>query len=83
MNDQGNLLRQLRVADFCLQDAAIYRDAYPDSAEAAAYYKECQEDWQKLYHEYIQKVGPLSIYSNLSDSWKWVESAWPWESEAN
>ena len=39
MNEREKLLRQIREYSFAMLDAALYLDAYPDNAEALAYYE--------------------------------------------
>ena len=74
----------LRAIDFALVETALYLDAYPDSAEALAYYHKLLAERQLLADDYTKNFGPLTIGDNVSQtSWQWVKTPWPWEHEAN
>lgn len=82
MNNQ--LLQKLRMIDFSIYETVLFLDAYPDNAEALAYYHKLLDQRDMLAAEYEAKVGPLNIYGNEShDSWDWINNPWPWQYEAN
>ena len=42
------------------------------------------EKMKRLKAEYEEKYGPLEPYSAAKfDTFKWLESPWPWEKEGN
>lgn len=84
-NNAGKqLLGKLRMIDFSIYETVLYLNAYPDDADALAYYHKLIEQRQNLMAEYERTVGPLTIYGNCStDSWDWINCPWPWEYEAN
>lgn len=84
-NNAGKqLLCKLRMIDFSIYETVLYLDAYPDDAEALAYYHKLKEQRKALMAEYECAVGPMTIHGNAStDSWDWIKCPWPWEYDAN
>lgn len=83
-NAEKQLLSRLRMIDFSIYETVLYLNAYPDDADALAYYHKLIEQRQSLMAEYERNVGPMTIYGNGStDSWDWIKCPWPWEYEAN
>ena len=47
-------------------------------------FKELVEKLKKLKCEYEKNFGPLEAYNSAAfGSFKWIDSPWPWEREAN
>ncbi len=84
-NNAGKqLLARLRMLDFSIYETVLYLDAYPEDAEALAYYHKLLDQRQAMMAEYERTVGPMSVYGNHStDSWDWGKHPWPWEYDAN
>lgn len=83
-NNAKTLLARLRAIDFAIYETILYLDAYPDNAEALAYYHRLLTQRKPLVAEYEKSVGPLTACGNAStDRWTWVDCPWPWEYEAN
>jgi spore coat protein JB len=77
-------LALLRAIDFAIQETVLYLDAYPNCAEALAYYHKLIEERRQVMEYYEQKCGPLTFYGNVSkSSWDWTDGPWPWEADAN
>ena len=65
-------------------ETVLYLDAYPDHPQALAYYHKLVEERSLLMEQYEQSCGPLNIYGNKSrQSWDWVKTPWPWETDAD
>ena len=78
------LQEKLRAIDFALVETALYLDAYPNCAEALAYYHKLLAERGALADHVAQTCGPMTHRDNLSQtSWQWVKTPWPWECEAN
>lgn len=78
-----NIKRRLRELSFAVYETVLYLDGHPDCPEALEHYNALIAELEQVTDEYEEKYGPLTIYSNSCDTWKWVSSPWPWESEAN
>ena len=75
---------KLRAVDFALVETSLYLDAYPDCAEALAYYRQLLAERHVLVQNYTQTCGPLTVCDDVSQNgWQWVKAPWPWEPEAN
>ena len=75
---------KLRAIDFALVETTLYLDAYPNCAEALAYYHKLLAERHALAESYTQTCGPLTACDNASQtSWQWVKTPWPWELDAN
>lgn len=78
------LQNKLRAVDFALVELTLYLDAYPDCAEALAYYHRLREERTRLAGSMNEQGAPLTHRDNHSQSsWQWVKTPWPWEPEAN
>lgn len=84
--NHGNrdLLHRLQVLDFSIYDTILYLDAYPDSADAMAYYKKLIAERDSLVRALsASHNSPNTAFDNVGDEWDWVKSPWPWEASAN
>ena len=80
---EGDLKNKLKAVSFALYETVLYLDGHPDCQAALAHYNALVEELEELTGRYEDKYGPLTIFSNNCDTWAWVSSPWPWESEAN
>lgn len=71
-------LRRLREADFAVIDAQLYRDIYPDCAQAEQYLAEMRKERRRAMEEFEQQYGSLTIYGDGAAC-----SVTPWKYEAN
>ena len=50
--------------------------------EALAYFRRVRDELRALTAAYEQAHGPLTAMgATAKDSWDWVTTPWPWESE--
>lgn len=87
-NRNGNckaLLHRLQALDFSIIDTILYLNAYPESAEALAYYHKLISERDALKTSLGHHCNmPVTGFENASaQSWDWVEGPWPWEASAN
>ena len=85
---QGNgghdLLHRLQALDFSIYDTVLYLDAYPNSADALAYYKKLVAERDSLIRALsASHNAPTTAFDNVGDDWDWVKGPWPWEASAN
>ncbi len=76
------LMNKLQQLDFSIQETVLYLDAYPDDAEALAYYHRLLRERSAAAEEYERNCAPLTSRSNDStQDWRWGENPWPWSLE--
>jgi len=87
MNMQNNntlcLKDKLKAVSFALYETVLYLDGHPDDKDALDYYNKLIDELEEVTEQYEKKYGPLTIWGNEGDRWSWVNTPWPWESEAN
>ena len=66
---------------FAVNDYNLYLDVHPEDTNILNKYKMCAEKLKQLTKEYEAKYGPLCIDSANYNTFKWIESPWPWERE--
>ena len=82
--DSRDLLHRLQALDFSIYDTILYLDAYPDSADALAYYNKLLAEREELIRVLSREHGaPMTAFDNAGKTWDWVNSPWPWEAAAN
>lgn len=82
--DKESLLKQIQNYNFAAYDMLLYLDTHPDDAKAFNIFKDLVKKLKNLINEYEEKCGPLCAFSSaMYDTFKWIDSPWPWEKEAN
>lgn len=76
-------MSKIRRESFSLLDTALYLDTHPNCEKALGYYSERQAALKRAVEEYERENAPLTFSNNNADTWRWIESPWPWESESN
>ena len=79
----SSLLKRLRKVDFAIVDTMLYLDAYPHCKAALEYYKKLVTEHNDLRKKLADAGMPMSATDNSTDGWRWIDSPWPWEYEAN
>ena len=80
-NNCGNLLYQVQMYGFVLDEARLYLDTHPNNQMALEYYRKYSELYRDAVEEYEKSCGPLtanSLTSTDGDAWRWIEGGWPW-----
>lgn len=83
--DKNQLLKRLTVLDFIAVDLQLYLDTHPDDKEAIDKYNSVIKEADMLRMKYEELIGPLYSFrsSNMGDTFKWIETPWPWQPSAN
>ena len=77
-------MQMIRALDFAIQETVLYLDAYPNNRQALDYYHRLIEERRTAMGEYERECGPVTMYGNTDkEHWSWIDSPWPWESDAN
>ncbi len=75
-----NLLKEIMSSDFTCIDLNLYLDTHPCDQRALMLYNTNVQKSKMLREKYERMYGPLTPLSlNYGNSWRWVESPWPWE----
>lgn len=83
MSKQEELFK-LQKYNFAAYDLLLYLDTHPTDKKAFGLFRELVMKLKRLKSEYEEKYGPLETYNSAyCSSFKWSESPWPWEKEAN
>ena len=80
-NSCGDLLYQVQMYGFVLDEARLYLDTHPDNQTALEYYRKYSELYKQAVAEYEAGCGPLTANSKAStdgSDWRWIEGGWPW-----
>lgn len=77
------LLKKLQMIDFSLVDTILYLDAYPHCQKALCHYRKLLDERATILAKLDEAGIPVTSMSNTSDTWKWTDSPWPWEYDAN
>lgn len=84
MTDQQTLLRQYMTYHFAALELVLFLDTHPTDKKALEMHKAVAEKAQALMDEYNEKFGPLTASASRDvNTWRWIESPWPWDKEGN
>ena len=73
------LLRCLQELAFAVQESALFLDTHPNDHQALVYHNEKLARFNETKKRYVAQFGPLCSNSTTQESWRWIDSPWPWE----
>lgn len=78
---EEELLYNILMHKFALTELDLYLDTNPNDSKMINLYNKYLSDEKRLCTEYEKNYKPLTLDSeNLgNNSWKWINSPWPWE----
>lgn len=92
MRERNELMHQICLVGFALDDITLFLDTHPQDEQAFAYYETLQKRYMELRSEYVSMFGPLNKYDvntgrpcSCNDgryrkvTWSWGECPMPWE----
>lgn len=74
------LMRTVQIYSFCVYEAQLYLDAYPDSVSALEYYNKYKALEDGAIKEYERYYGPITA-PDKADGWQWTQGPWPWQND--
>ena len=77
-----DLMDQIYLYSFAVDDAKLFLDTHPEDEDALAYFYECSRMRNQALKEYAKHFGPLiidTVTDSCSDNWDWIDSPWPWQ----
>ena len=78
-DNRQTMTRRLQEAQFALLEAALFLDTHPNDQQALTYRREKMPQYHELRKQYEARFSPLTHLSANQDSWRWIDSPWPWE----
>lgn len=77
-------LRQLQSYNFAAYDMLLYLDTHPNDRRAFELFRSLVAKTKAVKSEFEKEHGPLMPWSAAEfDTFRWLESPWPWEKEDN
>lgn len=84
MNERERALRNVQITTFALVEANLFLDSHPEDPAAIEYFQKYRTLYERAVADYECNFGPLTAKSGVEKCrWRWVETPWPWEYEAN
>ena len=80
-NKQEELMLEIMKYTFAINDYNLFLDLHPDNKDMLNKYKMCVMNLDKVTKEYEKNYGPLNLLNSDYNTFKWVESPWPWDRE--
>lgn len=77
-----DLLHEINVASFAVDDVQLFLDTHPCDQNAMAYFQEYSKRRNQALREYAKYYGPLTIDTttvSCTDRWNWINEPWPWQ----
>lgn len=77
-----DLLQEINVASFAVNDVQLFLDTHPCDQNALAYFQEYSKRRNQAMREYAKYYGPLTIdttVASCTDRWNWIHEPWPWQ----
>lgn len=76
-----DMLKSIRVYQFCAVDLNLYLDNFPDDKNARDDYNKVSCKLKNLISEYEKACGPLTNFGSafVENPKAWVNRPWPWE----
>ena len=84
MNEREKLKRQIYALDFALYELALFLDSHPTNRRAMELLSEYRQKREETVAEYESKFGKYILTHKdvpMSDSWQWIDSPWPWDTD--
>lgn len=76
----SQLLRQIYMTSFAMDDVVLYLDTHPCDHDALCYYHYVTKLRNDAMTAYEAQCGPLMWDQvNCEDYWSWINDSWPWE----
>ena len=79
-NKQEELLLEIMVLSFAINDLNLYLDLHPTDESVLRKFKDLTEKAYSKEMEYVKCYGPLEVMDSESLSkFEWINNPWPWE----
>lgn len=75
------VLEKLMEVTFAIIDYNLYLDVNPEDKDILDLYNSKCKELETLKEEYEKVYGPLCMMKGGYDTYKWINSPWPWDKE--
>lgn len=82
MANRKEMMNQIYLSSFMVDDIKLYLDTHPDDTEALEAFREYSRMRNQTLNEYAKLYGPLTVdlaSASCADRWNWVNEPWPWQ----
>ncbi|HAV21704.1 MAG: spore coat protein CotJB [Bacillota bacterium] len=82
MNKRQSALLRIMELEFAAIELNLFLDTHPEDRCALADFEKVSQELMKAKTEFEARYGPLMNFGfgrNQGDTWRWIESPWPWE----
>lgn len=81
-NDRKDeLLFNISMFEFIMNDLALYLDLHPDDTEIFNYFKDAVSKYKYYLNEYESQYGPLELCANKDNKYVYYKNPWPWDND--
>lgn len=80
-DNEEKLLLEIMELSFAINDYNLYLDLHENDREIFRKYQESKEKLESLTKKYENMYGPLQVDCGSYDTFKWLETPWPWDKE--
>lgn len=80
MNNEEQMLNEIRMVNFVLVDLMLYLDTHPNDRKALEYFNHYNRIKSRMEREFSMKYYPLTKDASESTTeWRWSMAPMPWE----
>ncbi|MGB4439244.1 MAG: spore coat protein CotJB [Sedimentibacter sp.] len=77
---QHAMLSDIQKLQFVVLDLALFLDTHPNDPVAIYRHNAYATQLKKYREAYETQYGPMSIMTaDMGDTWRYINSPWPWE----
>ena len=80
-DEREKMLARIMESSFAITDYVLYLDVHPEDQDILNKYREETKKLEMLKNDYEKMYGPLCNTNGNYESYKWIESPWPWEKD--
>ena len=77
--NRNELMTRVQRLGFMKVETELFLDTHPDCRQALDYYHRILSELDAAVAEYNNTYGPLTADASSTESWNWIEGAWPWQ----
>lgn len=83
MQSRCELIRQLSLVGFAMDDIRLFLDTHPCDTRAIELFNEYAKKYRMLKQEYTENYGGFTSYDHNNDEnmWVWNDYPMPWEGD--